>query len=133
VLMMDLDGIKGINDTHGHLFGAYSIEQAGRLIGRVLEKRGRACRFGGDEFTAFLSDADREAGALVAEEIRRGFEEAGLEKDGVMLKPTISIGVAAFPADGNNLATLVAAADEALYRAKADGKNLVRSCGSSGS
>jgi diguanylate cyclase (GGDEF)-like protein len=129
VLMMDLDGIKGINDTHGHLFGAYSIQQAGRLIARVLEGRGRACRFGGDEFTAFLPDVDRDAGARIAEEIRFGFQEAGLEKDGIPLKPTISIGVTAFPEDGTDLTSLIAAADEALYRAKADGKNLVRSYG----
>ena len=129
VLMMDLDGIKRINDAHGHLFGAYSIQQAGRIIAEVLGERGRACRFGGDEFTAFLSDLSRESGAAVAEEIRRRFEQAGLEKDGIPLRPTISIGVAAFPADGEDLTALIEAADEALYQAKAAGKNRVCTCG----
>jgi GGDEF domain-containing protein len=44
--MMDLDGLKRINDTHGHLFGAYSIQETGKLIARVLGERGEACRFG---------------------------------------------------------------------------------------
>ncbi len=125
VLMMDLDGLKRINDTHGHLFGAYSIQETGKLIARVLRERGEACRFGGDEFTAFLPRLDSESASVVAEEIRVELENAGLERDAVSLKPTISIGVASFPDDGTDLIQLVAAADEALYRAKASGKNRV--------
>lgn len=125
VLMMDLDGLKGINDTHGHLFGAYSIQETGRLIARVLGERGEACRFGGDEFTAFLPALDAEAASRVAEEIRVELEKAGLERESVPLKPTLSIGVASFPADGKDLIQVIAAADEALYRAKASGKNRV--------
>lgn len=131
VLMMDLDGIKEINDTHGHLFGAYSIQQAGRVIAEVLGNHGRACRFGGDEFTAFLPDTNRETGARVAEAIRSTFEKADLEKDGIPLRPTISIGVAAYPDDGSDLTSLIEAADEALYRAKGAGKNRVTTCGPS--
>lgn len=125
VLMMDLDGLKSINDTHGHLFGAYSIQETGKLIARILSGQGEACRFGGDEFTAFLPGRDAEAASAVAEAIREGLENAGLEKDSIPLKPTISIGVASFPRDGAELIQLIAAADEALYRAKAEGKNRV--------
>ena len=56
--MMDMDGVKRINDTHGHLFGAHVIGETGRLIARVLGSQGRACRFGGDEFSAFLPGHD---------------------------------------------------------------------------
>ena len=126
VLMMDLDGLKQINDAHGHLFGAYSIQETGKLIARVLGDRGRACRFGGDEFTAFLPGVSGAQGRAVAEAIRTALEAAGLEKDSVPLRPTISIGVAAHPSDGSDMSALVAAADEALYRAKAAGKNCVR-------
>jgi len=125
MLMMDMDGLKKINDTHGHLFGAYAIGETGKVIARVMGGTGQACRFGGDEFSAFLPAYDVEAANTLAEQIRLAVENAGLEKDGILLKPTISIGVAAYPATGEKLLELVAAADEALYRAKAMGKNCV--------
>jgi diguanylate cyclase (GGDEF)-like protein len=125
LLMMDMDGVKKINDTYGHLFGAYVIGETGRLIDRVLGSKGHACRFGGDEFTAFLFDHGPRDASAIAEQIRRTVESAGLEKDGIPLKPTISIGVAAYPDAGNELLELVAMADKALYRAKAQGKNRV--------
>lgn len=125
LMMMDLDGIKQINDAHGHLFGAYSIQQAGRIIQEVLARQGRASRFGGDEFTAFLLDVAKDSAAEIAERIRSTFEKAGLEKDGVPLRPTISIGVAAFPDNGRDLLPLIDSADQALYRAKREGKNRV--------
>lgn len=126
VLMMDLDGLKGINDAHGHLFGAYVIQETGRLIARILAGRGEACRFGGDEFTAFLPRTDGTAAVATAESIRHELERAALSKDSIPLQPTISIGVACFPEDGSGLLPLIAAADEALYRAKGEGKNRVR-------
>ena len=75
----------------------------------------------------FLPAYDVEAAAALAEQIRLAVETAGLEKDGISLKPTISIGVAAYPDTGEKLLELVANADEALYRAKAMGKNCVAS------
>lgn len=126
VLMMDMDGVKRINDSHGHLFGAHAIGETGRIIARTLEGAGHACRFGGDEFTAFLPDRDRQAAVAMAESIRRAVEEAGMVKDGIALAPTISIGVATYPHDGQRLLDLVAAADRALYQAKAAGRNQVR-------
>ncbi len=125
VLMMDLDGIKTINDAHGHLFGAHCIQTAGHLIGRLLQPVGHACRWGGDEFSAFLTRADRRAALELAERIRTAIAEASMRKDGVALRPTISIGVAVFPADGSDMLDLVAAADRSLYRAKRAGRNQV--------
>jgi diguanylate cyclase (GGDEF)-like protein len=125
LLVMDLDGVKRINDTHGHLFGAYVIGESGRLIGEVLGSRGFACRFGGDEYLAALPGLDSEAGARVAEEIREVIAAFPFERDGVPLRPGISIGVAAFPDDAQDPATLFQRADEALYRAKQAGKNRV--------
>jgi diguanylate cyclase (GGDEF)-like protein len=125
LMMMDLDGVKQINDTHGHLFGAFSIQQAGKIIQQVLGRKGRASRFGGDEFTAFLPDVEKDAAVEIAEGIRVTFENAGLEKDGIPLKPTISIGVATLPGNGQELLPLIDAADRALYRAKREGGNRV--------
>ncbi len=125
LLMMDMDGLKKINDTHGHLFGAFAIGETGRLIARVVGFKGHACRFGGDEFSAFLPAHDPAAATAVAEEIRQAVESAGLTKDGILLEPTISIGLACYPDAGSDLIELVAMADKALYRAKAQGKNCV--------
>lgn len=125
LLMMDMDGLKKINDTHGHLFGAFAIGETGRLIARVIGFKGHACRFGGDEFSAFLPAHDQASAIEVAEEIRQAVESAGLTKDGILLEPTISIGLACYPAAGSDLIELVATADKALYRAKAQGKNCV--------
>jgi len=125
LLVMDLDGIKGINDTHGHLFGAYVIGESGRLIGSVVGGRGIGSRFGGDEFLAALPGIDAEAAAAVAEEIRAAVAAHPFEKDSIPLRPGISIGVAAFPADAKEAEELFQRADEALYRAKQGGKNRV--------
>ncbi|WP_167546665.1 GGDEF domain-containing protein [Stieleria maiorica] len=125
VLMMDMDGVKQINDTHGHLYGAHVIGETGRLIAKVLGSSGQACRFGGDEFSAFLPDHDLQAACCVGEQIRGAVETATFEKDRIALRPTISIGVACFPETAANSLALVTAADAALYRAKARGKNCV--------
>jgi diguanylate cyclase (GGDEF)-like protein len=125
LLMMDLDGIKPINDTHGHLFGAYVIGESGRIIGRVLGKRGFASRFGGDEYIAALPGLTLDAATAVGEEIRAAIGDYPFEREGVRLRPGISVGVAAFPESAGDGESLLKRADEALYRAKRGGKNRV--------
>ena len=125
LLVMDMDGIKAINDRHGHLFGAYTIGETGRVIGRVLGGRGMGSRFGGDEFCALLPDRDQQAGFGVGEEIHAAVNAHAYQREGVTLRPGISIGVAAFPADAGDAEKLFQSADEALYRAKQGGRNRV--------
>jgi diguanylate cyclase (GGDEF)-like protein len=125
LLVMDLDGVKRINDTHGHLFGAYVIGESGRLIGRVLGSRGFACRFGGDEYLATLPGSDLAMALAVGEEIRAAVATHPFVKDGVALRPGISVGAACFPQHAEDAMTLFQRADEALYRAKQAGKNCV--------
>jgi diguanylate cyclase (GGDEF)-like protein len=125
LLVMDLDGVKKINDTHGHLFGAYVIGEAGRVIGSVLDGHGIASRFGGDEFSAALAGVDGAAGLAMGEKIREAIGAHSFKREGITLRPGISIGVAAFPKDATDQATLFQRADEALYRAKQTGKNRV--------
>jgi diguanylate cyclase (GGDEF)-like protein len=127
LLMMDMDGVKGINDRYGHLFGAHVIGETGRILARHLGHTGQACRFGGDEFCAFLPGHDTEAACKAAETMRVAVEQAGMHKDGVDLAPTLSIGIAVCPTDATNATELLALADAALYRAKAAGKNRVES------
>jgi two-component system cell cycle response regulator len=125
LLMMDLDGLKQINDTHGHAMGAHVISQAGRRIGEVVNPLGQACRYGGDEFVAYLLRHDLAAGLEVGERIRSAIRDHPFEKDGKVLKVSISIGVAVLPDAGREAEELSKAADEALYRAKARGRNCV--------
>lgn len=125
LLVLDLDGLKAINDAHGHATGASTIGQVGRLLTAVLAGRGIATRFGGDEFVAFLPGLDRAAGAKVAEELRARVAAHHFERAGVVVHPTVSIGVAAFPETAMASSALFEAADRALYRAKTKGRNRV--------
>ncbi|HVR19772.1 MAG TPA: GGDEF domain-containing protein, partial [Polyangiaceae bacterium] len=125
LLVMDMDGIKKINDTHGHLFGAHVIGQAGHIVGGIIRDRGIGCRFGGDEYLAALPDFDVDAACEVADQILRAINSVPFVKDGITLKPGISIGIAAFPSDAGDAPTLFQRADEALYRAKQGGRNRI--------
>jgi diguanylate cyclase (GGDEF)-like protein len=126
VMMLDLDGLKRINDTHGHPVGAHTIAEVGKIIGQVVSPHGAACRFGGDEFAAFLPNRGKRDGAKVGETIRALVAGHRFEKDGVVVRPTISIGVSAYPEDGATAELLLRHADEALYRAKKTGRDRVR-------
>ena len=125
LLVMDMDGIKAINDRHGHLFGAYTIGETGRVIGEVLGDRGIGSRFGGDEFCALLPDHDQDQAFKLAEEIHAAVNAHAYARGGVTLRPGISIGVAAYPIDAGDAEKLFQRADEALYRAKLGGRNRV--------
>ncbi len=125
VMMLDLDGLKAINDAHGHPIGAHTIAEVGKIIGNIVSSQGAACRFGGDEFAAFLPGTDKTTGKLVGESIRAQVAGHKFEKDGVVVRPTISIGIAAFPDDGKSPDLLLRKADEALYRAKNTGRDRV--------
>jgi diguanylate cyclase (GGDEF)-like protein len=140
VLMMDLDHFKSVNDTFGHLIGSQTLETVGALIRRSLRAGDTAARFGGEEFAAFLLDADAEQGKIVAERVRREIEDfrfSAARRDGRgvrslakgqpdELRITISIGIASYPADSRDPIELVEMADAALYHAKRSGRN--RTC-----
>ena len=132
VLMMDLDHFKEVNDTYGHLAGNETLEQVGAVIMRSLRAGDVAARFGGEEFAAFMLDAQYAQGLVAAERVRAAIEEhefpatrrgsSELERKHHI---TISIGVAAFPEDARDPIELVELADSALYRAKRSGRNRV--------
>ncbi len=125
VLMLDLDNLKSINDHHGHHMGSHTICEVGQIIGEIVAGKGLGTRFGGDEYTVFLVGHDHEDAIEVAEQIRISVEELQLEKDDIVVRTTISIGVAAAPCDALDPEWLCREADKALYRAKAKGRNMV--------
>jgi two-component system, cell cycle response regulator len=125
VVMADIDNLKKVNDAHGHLLGEYVVGEIGRIIGELHEEGRQATRFGGDEYQTILPGLSKEEALEVAEEIRCRVEAHTFEERGVSVHPTLSLGVAAYPEDGESRAALTRAADEALYRAKRAGGNTV--------
>lgn len=127
LLVMDLDGIKRLNDTHGHLFGAHVIGEAGRRIGRVLSDVPGAfgARFGGDEYTVAAPGLSRAAARALAEGLRAVIADSAYTKDGLELRVGVSIGLAVAPDDGTDPVALFKTADAAMYAAKKAGKNRV--------
>jgi diguanylate cyclase (GGDEF)-like protein len=129
VLMMDGDNFKSVNDTFGHLTGSKTIEEIGFAIMTNLRSGDAAARFGGDEFAAFLLDAELAQGLVAAERIRQTVESYPFSTVSKGSKEThhitMSIGVASFPDDSSDPIELVEMADSALYRAKREGRNRV--------
>jgi diguanylate cyclase (GGDEF)-like protein len=125
VVVMDLDGVKAINDTHGHDMGAFVIGEAGHVIGSALPERSFATRFGGDEFCAALPGTAKEKAIEWAEAARAKVTAHVYERGGVRVGPGMSCGVASVPQDAPDAAGVFRAADQAMYRAKRAGKNRV--------
>ncbi|HMJ24752.1 MAG TPA: GGDEF domain-containing protein [Pyrinomonadaceae bacterium] len=132
VLMMDLDHFKEVNDTYGHLVGSETLEEVGAVIKRALRAGDVGARFGGEEFAAFLLDADYPQGLVAAERVRAAIEKhdfPAVRRESTepprTHKITISVGVASFPVDGRDPIQLVELADSALYRAKRSGRNCI--------
>jgi len=125
LLMMDLDGLKSINDVRGHQMGSLCIAEVGKIILQEIDSLGRACRYGGDEFIAFLEAQGVDGATAVAERIRARVEGYEFVRDGVRVATTISIGMAELAAGLPTPDHLLQLADEALYRAKRAGRNRV--------
>lgn len=123
LLMMDLDGLKAINDKFGHQMGAQTIRQVGQQLGRLIVGRGEACRFGGDEFCVYLTNQALEDALKTAEEICAMVRQMTVTVDGNSVNPAISIGVAERPQGMLSESELLKLADKALYRAKAAGRD----------
>jgi two-component system, chemotaxis family, response regulator WspR len=128
VALLDLDHFKDLNDAAGHLAGDDCLRQvAGYLQSTLRRSADTVARFGGEEFALVLPATDMEGARRVAEDLRRGLEALSLPHptaaQGVV---TLSAGVAATrPSGGGTLEDLLGAADRALYRAKAEGRNRV--------
>ncbi|HTH37282.1 MAG TPA: diguanylate cyclase [Pyrinomonadaceae bacterium] len=130
VLMMDIDHFKNVNDTYGHLTGSKTIEEIGGCIMDCVRSGDAAARFGGEEFAAFLLDAEIGQAMVAAERIRSTIQstEFSVIRQGrakATHHVTMSIGISSFPDDSLDPIELVEMADSALYRAKRDGRNRV--------
>ncbi len=126
VLMMDIDHFKRFNDTFGHEAGDMLLAEFGNTLRRFSRDEDIACRYGGEEFTLILPGADLDSARTRAEQLRERAGELHIEYRRQPLgKISISIGVATFPRCGENGDEVLRAADEALYRAKREGRDRV--------
>src|SRR5690606_14663593 len=126
LLMLDIDHFKAFNDIHGHAGGDALLAQFGKLLAEHGRGEDIACRYGGEEFTLILPEAPAEVALQRATVICSAVETMRVQHMGRELpRVTVSIGVAAFPDHGSDPETLMHAADEALYRAKHEGRNRV--------
>lgn len=129
VLIMDLDHFKEVNDTHGHEVGDQVLMQLADLLRSSIRFGDIAFRYGGEEFVVLVPTVSDETslGMEIAERLRAAVERHSFEcREAPLIRKTISIGVASFPAHGKTGHEILHAADTALYQAKNNGRNRVR-------
>ncbi len=125
VLLVDLDHFKHINDRFGHRMGDEVLCRVSALLSQRMRTSDLCCRYGGEEFLLFLPEVGLEVALERAEAWRQLIEAQRWDVDGETFGVTLSIGVASYPSARMAPAALIERADQALYRAKADGRNRI--------
>lgn len=126
-LFLDLDDFKRVNDAHGHLAGSHVLMEMAAVILSSIRDTDAVARYGGDEFVIVLPDTQIELAGTVAERIRDTISHHQFNAGrNLQLSLTASFGVAAFPIHASSPQQLIAAADTAMYEAKAANKNCIR-------
>jgi diguanylate cyclase (GGDEF)-like protein/putative nucleotidyltransferase with HDIG domain len=127
LLMADLDLLRDINNTYGHLAGDAVLRGIAEIFRSQLRHYDVPARFGGEEFSILLPETTPEQAMEIAERIRRSVAQAtfDVETSSEPIRATVSIGVAIFPSDGTDANELIHQADLAVYRAKLQGRNRV--------
>jgi diguanylate cyclase (GGDEF)-like protein len=124
VAMLDIDNFKKYNDTYGHLEGDQVLKRFGEVMNQHTGEKHIAFRYGGEEFLILFSDVDIETAGKIADEIREILSKVEFSPIGEPINCTVSIGVAEYRI-GDDLKGFINRADQAMYRAKQNGKNRV--------
>jgi len=125
LLMMDLDELKAVNDRLGHFYGDRVLRGVGEVVSAGVRRIDTAARYGGDEFVVLLPETDPTGAFVLAEKIRIGVQEMAVDLPPTGPRPSLSVGVVAFPDDGRTADELMISADGAMYASKRAGKNRV--------
>ncbi len=125
VVFVELDQMKSVNDRYGHQAGDTVLIELSRRLTEAVREVDMVARWGGDEFTLLLPKTGLAGALALAEKIRAAAANAPFRVDDWAIDVTISVGVAAYPEHGLSAKELVAAADGAMYQAKAKGRNRV--------
>jgi two-component system cell cycle response regulator len=127
VLVLDIDYFKSVNDTHGHDAGDEVLREFSQRLKKSIRGIDLACRYGGEEFVVVMPETDMAVATMVAERLRRRIasEPFPISQGANAVEVTISIGLAARHSASDNAANILKRADQALYRAKRDGRNRV--------
>jgi diguanylate cyclase (GGDEF)-like protein len=133
LLMMDLDGLKSVNDRHGHHIGDHMLRSVAQEIRGGVRRIDTPARYGGDEFAVLCPETDPDGASTLAEKIRSGVADLAVEVPGELIRPSVSVGVVSFPGDGETADQLFISADDAMYASKRAGKNQVTVVGAVGS
>ena len=124
-LMVDIDNFKSYNARYGHIAGDIVLRKIGQLISASVNPGDIVARYGGEEFAALLVDTTRDEALKIAERIRQRIEQESFILRRKISKVQISAGVSFFPDNGKEKESLILLADQALYKAKAEGKNRI--------
>lgn len=125
LILMDIDHFKRINDRYGHLFGDEVIRRFSEVARGCLREEDLLGRIGGEEFAAILVSSEEGGGYLVAERIRKRWQEEAFEFRGARSNFTVSVGVAQLLSDQDSMEAVMERADRGLYDAKRAGRNCV--------
>jgi len=125
VLMIDSDNLKTVNDSYGHESGNRLLKLVVTCIQQRLRETDVFARYGGDEFVLLLPQTRADGAFEVAERIRKTIADTPLDTHGKRVSTTVSVGIAAFPEHGDELAVVMNRADQALYISKKRGRNCV--------
>jgi diguanylate cyclase (GGDEF)-like protein len=125
LILFDLDNFKAVNDRYGHLAGDAVLGAVGGRINAVLRGSDQKCRYGGEEFLILLPDTPGQGARRVAETLRREIAAIAIPWNEDVLRITASFGLTAITPGEIDPLPAIARADEALYRAKQDGRNCV--------
>lgn len=125
LLLCDIDHFKKINDTHGHPFGDKVLKEVAAILRKAVRSVDLAARYGGEEFVLVLEGSGEQGGLQMAERIRQEIEKMVLRSEKGSVRITLSLGLAVYPDHGVDKERLISRADQALYRAKKQGRNRV--------